>query len=80
MSGQPRTTGLPTTWHEVRDERTGDLLYWRREHSGYEVWPHGHQFSPCLEMQPIAPLCATLTQAIVACREHMHAASNNSST
>lgn len=64
---------LPKVWREVRDDLTGDLLYWRREHSGYEVWPHGAQFSPCLDMQPIGDLQPTLTHAIVACRDHMHA-------
>jgi len=81
MFGQPKgaamTSGLPSTWHEV-NSADGAVLYWRREHTGYEVWPHGKQFQPCFDMYPIGPLCPTLTHAIVVCRDHMHAASSNS--
>lgn len=40
-------TGLPSTWHEVKDS-DGTVLYWRREHSGYEVHPCYGQFDAVL--------------------------------
>lgn len=67
-----RTPGLPSTWHDVRCDRTGQVLYWRREHTGYEVHPAYGQFRVELDGQPIGELEPNLTQAIVACREHMH--------
>lgn len=66
-------TGLPSTWHPVHDERTGDLLYWRREHSGYSVHPDGEQFRCELDWQQIGGPHKHLTAAIVYCRDHMHA-------
>lgn len=66
---------LPKVWHEVRDERTGDLLCWRRQHSGYEVHPEADQFRAELDGRPLS-LWPTLTHAIVAARDHMHANSN----
>lgn len=73
-------TGLPTRWHEVTDQRTGDVLYWRREHSGYTVYPvgalgrdgHTTRYEVRLDDGLVGELHDTLTHAIVAARDHMH--------
>jgi len=80
LSGKPyRTPGLPSTWHDVLSA-DGKPLYWRREHSGYQVHPAYGRFVAIIEEhQPQAIVqnnigtYATLTHAIVACRDHMHA-------
>lgn len=62
---------LQKHWREIKSAE-GEVLYWRRDHSGYEVWPHVARFSPCIDMYPIGPLCPTLDHAMLACREHLH--------
>ncbi len=73
-------TGLPSTWHEVRHtyDQSGPVLYWRRENTGYEVWPEYGRFSVYLDARRVSQH-DTLTHAIVGAREHMHANSTEAS-
>lgn len=72
LSGKPyRTPGLPSVWHDVLDAE-GRPLYWRREHSGYEVHPAHGAFNAQLDGLSLGNW-PTLTHALVACRDHMHA-------
>lgn len=75
-----RTPGLPSRWHDVRDPVTGTVLYWRREHTGYEVHPDADKFRVELDGRTISGLHETMTHAIVAARDHMHASSNKVTT
>ncbi len=68
-----RSNGLPSTWHEVRSSE-GELLYWRREHSGYEVRPEGGRYVAYLDDRPLGSY-PKLTLAIIGARDHMHASS-----
>lgn len=78
LTGKPyRTPGLPSTWHDVLSPE-GRPMYWRREHTGYEVHPDGQAFRCELDGVVIA-MRPSLTHAIVACRDHMHAAAELSS-
>ena len=66
-----KTPGLPKTWHEVYSNN-GEVLYYRREHTGYEVHPDGGRFRVELEGRTLAERIETLTHAIVFARDHMH--------
>ena len=70
-AARTKTPGLPKTWHEVYSNN-GELLYWRREHTGYEVHPDCGRFRVELEGRTLAERIETLTHAIVFSRDHMH--------
>ncbi len=68
------SNGLPSTWHAIYSAN-GEMLYCRRQHTGYEVWPEFGRHSVYLDARRISQH-DTLTHAIVAARDHMHANSN----
>jgi hypothetical protein len=64
-------SGIPKSWHIVASA-TGETLYYRREHTGYEVHPQGSGDYRCeLDGEQIG-MARHLTAAIVLCRDHMH--------
>lgn len=64
-------TLLPRHWREIKSAE-GEVLYWRRDHSGYEVLPAHGQFVACLDNTSLG-MHPTRDHAILACREHLHA-------
>ncbi len=62
---------LPPTWLEIRDARTGDLLFWRQSNTGYEVWPEYRAFRAMLDGEPLFPdTSSSLMHAIGVCEGH----------
>lgn len=63
---------LPKSWREIKSAE-GEVLYWRRDHSGYEVHPYGYRFEAWLGGKAISgETYPTRDHAILACREHLH--------
>ncbi len=62
---------LPPTWLEIRDARTGDLLFWRQANTGHEVWPEYGRYRAMLDGEPLLPGAnASLMDAIGTCEAH----------
>ncbi len=62
---------FPPAWLEIRDTRSGDLLFWRQANTGYEVWPEYRAFRAMRDGEPLLPGAnASLRDAIGVCEAH----------